>query len=407
MTFLSAKSIHELARAACEIAIDEQALVETLPPQVASKMELRSSPAGRILGILTKLNYWQARDGEEPPLCTLLRNAAYFAEGRVQAAMFEDALAEIEQRGPRTAKPSPRPFHDLWMKRAKRFYTSHGYEVVPPETEHSTTFFAYRGVEFVEVVAVADDNIEEAIAAVTRQLVEEVQPNEPFATGYVVLTSKTKEQQRSDETKVRSANLRPLYYTDLPPIGPPEFEIFVDRQHAWILAEPEPEGLRDADLGDARLDDLLRGLLSDRDARILYLSAGNRRAAWHARRRIAHVCSEDFVNKPDAPVPLVLSLSQRPWVADLKDLVAEAFRSHEVRFSPLALPKLLEGGALLPIFAAVDDAPSGPFWPLVKQAAIGKAKAVLLRCEDDAAPIPSLARHLNVPTTGMLVGRLG
>lgn len=403
MAFLSAKSIHALAGAACDIAIDEQALVESLPPQVASKMELRSSSASRILGILNRLNYWQPPAGEEPPLCTLLRSAAYLAGGRAQAAMFEDAVAEIEQRGQREPKLPLRTFHGLWMKRAKRFYASHGYEVVPPETEHSTTFCAYRGVEFVDVVAVADDDIEEAIAAVTRQLIEEVQPNEPFAAGYVVITARTKEQRRSDEAKVRSANLRPLDYNDLPPIGPPELESFVDRQHAWILAEPESQDGREVDLGDIPLEDLLRGLLSSRDARILYLSAGNRRAAWHVRKRIAHACSEDFMSKPDAPAPLVLSLSHRPLAADLKDLVAEAFRAHDVRFSPLALPKLLESGTLLPIFAAVDGGRSAPGWPLVKQAIIGKAKAVLLGCEEDTAAIPSLARHLNVPSTGIRV----
>lgn len=401
MAFLPDELITALAQAACEIAIDEQALVDCLPPQVASKLDLRSPSASRILTILHKLNRWQPPEGEAPPLCTFLRNAAFLAGGRAQATMFEEAIARIERRGRREGKPPPQTFHRLWMKRAKRFYASHGYEVVPPEAEHSTTFCAYRGVEFVDVIAVADDDIEEAIDAVTRQLVEYVRPNEPFASGYVVITAGTKEKRLSDEAKVRSANLRPLAYNDLPPIGPPELEIFVDRQHAWILAEPEPPDEQEAYAGDIALEDRLRTLLSDNDARILYLSAGNRRNAWHVRRRIAHACSQDFMDKPDAPAPLVLSLSTRTKVAELKDLVAEAFRTHEVRWSPLALPNLLESGTILPIFAVTEGVPSAPCWALVKQAVIGKAKAVLLGWEEDATAIPSLARRLSVPLAGI------
>lgn len=404
MAYLSDKTITALADAACEIALDEQALVDCLPPPVASKMDLRPSSASRILVILHRLNHWQPPPGEVPPLCTFLRNAVFLAGGRAQAAVFAGALAEIERQGrraaePPAARPSPQTFHGLWMKRAKRFYASHGYEVVPPETEHSTAFYAYRGVEFVDVVAVAEDDVEEAIAAVTR-LVEEIQPNEPFAAGYVVITARTKEQRRADEAKVRSASLRPLDYNDLPPIGQMELDNFVDRQHAWVLAEPEPPD--DADLGDAPLEDLVRALLCDGSARILYLNAANRRTAWHLRRRLASACSQDFTNKPEAPAPLLLSLSPKP-PAELKELVAEAFRAHDVRWSPLALPSLLENGSILPIFAAADGVPSAPCWALVKQAVIGKAKAVLLGWEEDATPIPSLARRLNVPLTGIRV----
>ncbi len=65
-------------------------------------------------------------------------------------------------------------------------------------------------------------------------------------------------------------------------------------------------------------------------------------------------------------------------MTELKDLIAGAFRTHDVRWSPLALPNLLESGTIMPSFVAVAVVPSAPCWALVKQAVIGKAKAVLL-----------------------------
>lgn len=406
MEYLPHKRISSLVRAACEIALDERALVDGLPPHVASKLDAGSSAANRLWSIFHQLNRWAPPRGQEPPLCRLLRTAVFLAEGRVQGVAFEEALAEVERvadGGPPEQKPPPprppRLFHEMWMKRAKRFYSSHGYDVFPPEAEHSPAFLAYRGIAFVEVVAVVDEDVEEAIAAV-RQLVDEIQHNEPFAQGYVVLNTNSPEQLRADEAKVRGANLRVLTYNDLPPIGAPEVELFVDRQLAWILAEPDPSGSSDADLIDVPLEDHLRGVLADRTARVLVLNAPSRGAVWHARRRLTQACSEDFESKPHAPAPIVLPIAEQP-PADLKELFAGAFHLHGVRFSPMALPQLLESGMVLPIFAVTGHTPPGAGWALVRQAVIGKAKAVLVHCEVDAGPIPSLTRHLNLPAEAL------
>jgi hypothetical protein len=400
VAFLSDTTIHRLVKAACEIALDAEALLETLPSQVRSALGSRSAPASQFLVVFTKLNSWQPRGGEEPPLCTFLRNAEFLCADRLEAEVFEEALTEVEQRRRSDVRPSSRLLQDLLMRRAKRYYTSHGYEVMPPETEPSATFLAYRGVSVLSVVAVADETVEEAISAVT-QLVREVRPNEPLAEGYVVLTSRTPDKLKSDEAKVRGANLRPVTYTDLPPMGLPEIETFVLRQHAWILTEPDPPDLCDGDMSRESLEGLLRDLLSDRDARVLVLQMGNLRAVWHARRRIVHACSEVHANKPDAPAPIVLPLAERP-PSDIKDVVAEVFRLHGVRFNPLALQQMLENGALLPIFTT--EAPWSAAFTLVRQAVVGNAKAVLLLCEEEATTsMPSLVRRLNVPVTGIRV----
>ncbi|APR80580.1 Hypothetical protein A7982_05927 [Minicystis rosea] len=398
--FLSEATIHRLVTAACACALDVEALVEVLPSNVRSALpspSSRSAPRSHLLVVFNTLSTWQPRGGEEPPLRAFLKNAEFLCGDRREADVFAEALGEADERT-RRASRSP---HDVYMRRAKRFFVSHGYDVDPPEGERSRTFLAFRGVGIIHVVAVADDTVEEAIDAVTQRLLE-MRPNEPFAEGYVVLTSMTPEKRRADEAKVREANLRPMGYTDLPPMGTPELESFVLRQQAWILAEPDPQDLSDDDMSDDPLEEILRGTLSDRDVRVLSLRAWSQRAVWHARKRIAHACSEDFRHKPDAPAPIVLPLPEHPSV-DLKDLVAEAFRFHHVRFNPLALQQLLENGMLLPIFAATNGTSHGAGWPLVKQAVIGKAKAVLLASDDDASPIPSLARHLNVPSKGIHV----
>lgn len=401
MTFLRDTTIHRLVKAACEVALDVEALLETLPSPVRSALGSRSAPASQFLVVFTRLNSWQPRDGEEPPLCTFLRHAELLCANRTESQVFEEALAEVERRRQSDVRPSSRPLHGVWMKRAKRFYTSHGYEVMPPETEHSATFLAYRGTGMVSVVAVADETVEEAIAAVTR-LVREVRPNEPFAEGYVVLTSTTPDKLKADEAKVRGANLRHMSYSDLRPMGLPEIENFVVRQHAWLLTEPDPPDLCDDDTIDHPLEELPRGLITDHDARVLVLHVGSPRAVWHARKRLAHASSQDYTNKPDAPAPLVLPIADRP-PADLEALVAEVFRLHDVRFNPLALLQLLENGAFLPIFTVTEGSAWGAGLALVRQAVIGKAKAVLLGCNESATSLPGLARKLDVPATGIRV----
>ncbi len=400
MAHLSTDTLHEVMSAMLSISLDGEVLEANLPPEIAATLPRASarSRAEHLLLFLSHLNHFRPLANEAPPLRTVLKNAAILAGLRVEAEVFRIALTELDRAPGDHADASEVQRRDLYTKRVKRFYASCGYDVTPlPDAAPSQTFYAWRGVGILSVIAVAVGSIDEVIATV-RRTVQQLQPNEPLVEGCVVLPC----DQRAHAARVWSADLRPIDYGELQPMGFREIENLVLQQHARFIAEHEPE-LPDDDTADEALEDRLRRDLRDDGARLLVIPVRHARAARLALERIVYACSNDFALKPDAPAPLVLPLSERS-PAKLTDLIGGVFRDHGVPYSPIALPRLLEEGALLPIF----DAPSArggsaPMLELLGQALIGRTKSVLILPRQADLRPHDIARRLRAARTSVRV----
>ena len=375
MAHLSTDTLHKVMSAMLSISLDGELLEANLPPEIAATLPRASSRprAEHLLLFLSHLNHFSPLENEAPPLRTVLKNAEILAKLRVEAEVFRIALTELDRAPGGHADASDVQRRDLYTRRVKRFYASCGYDVTPlPDADPSQTFYAWRGVGILSVIAVAVGSIDEVIAAV-RRTVQQLQPNEPLVEGCVVLPC----DQREHTARVWSADLRPIDYGELQPMGFREIEKLVLQQHARFIAEHEAE-LPDDDTADETLEDRLRRDLRDDTARLLVIPVRHARAARRALERVVYACSNDFSIKPDAPAPLVLPLSEQS-PARLTDLIGDVFRVHDVPYSPIALPRLLEEGALLPIFdATITRSCSAPWLELLSQALIGRTKSVLI-----------------------------
>lgn len=391
MAHLLTDTLYKVVAAMLAVSLDGEVLEANLPPEVTAALPKASERprAEHLLLFLSHLNHWQSLGDEAPLIRTVLKNAHILAGQRREGAVFESALAELDRAPGALTAASDAQRRDLYTKRVKRFYASCGYDVTPlPDADLSPIFYAWRGVGILSVIAVAVGSIDEVIASVQRTM-KQLDSNEPLAEGCIVLPS----DQSANAAKVWSAALRPIDYGDLQPMGFREIEKLVLQQHARFIAEHEPEA-PDDDTADETLEDRLRRDLRDDGARLLVLPVRHARTARRALERIVYACSTDFELKPNAPAPLVLPISEPP-PARLTDLIGGVFREHRVPYSPIALPRLLEEGALLPIFDATRAlSGSAPVLDLLREALVGGTKSVLILPSSPKVHTIDLARRL-------------
>jgi hypothetical protein len=387
---LVADTLYKVVTAMLAVSLDCEVLEANLPPEVTAALPRapERSRAEHLLLFLSHLNHWQYPGDEAQLIRTVLKNAHLLAGQRLEATVFEGALAELDRTTGALAITSDAQRHDLYTKRVKRFYASCGYDVMPlPDADPSPIFYAWRGVGILSVIAVAVGSIDEVIASV-QQSMRQLGPNEPLVEGCVVLPS----DQSSNAARVWSAALRPINYGELQPMGFREIENLVMQQHARFITDHAPEALDDR--VDETLEDRLRRDLRDDGTRLLVLPVRHARTARRALERIVSACSTDFELKPNAPAPLVLSIPERP-PARLTDLIGGVFRDHGVPYSPIALPRLLEEGALLPIFDVTGVlSSSAPALDFLREALVGRTKGVLLLPSSPKVLTIDLARRL-------------
>lgn len=383
MGLLYQDTIDEVVEAACAIDLRLASLTAALPHVIRSQLPSGDGLPRRdhLVMIVNTLNQWIPREGDEAPLASLLKNARLLAAQRVEVSVFEAAIAEL---GRRTKAPVVRDAKAFYVGRVKQFYESYGYQIAPDGDAGSPTFYAWRSASMVSFIAVAIRSAEEAIASARRAL-EREHVNEPFMEGCVVLLDQSGSK---DHAAVLRAGLRAISYCDLHPIGFTELESLVLRQHAAFLSEPRPAAKSDDSMAlEAALATFLKGGLD----RFLLVGTRTHEDLPEVRERVVSFCTHYFETKVDAPVPLALDLGP----SLLSDLVSDVFRRHQIRFSPIGLPKWLEEGALLPIFTT--NRAEGDTLNAVREALMGaKSKAVLIAPREDGLD-RWLERRLRMP----------
>lgn len=386
MGLLYQDTIDEVVEAACSIDLHLTSLTAALPHVIKSQLPSGDGLPRRdqLVMIVNALNQWVPRGGDDAPLASLLKTARLLAAQRVEASVFEAAIGEL---GRRTRAPSARDATAFYVRRVKQFYESYGYQIASDGDAGSPAFYAWRSASMVSFIAVAIRSTEEAIESARRAL-EREHVNEPFMEGCVVLLDQSGSK---DHAAVLRAGLRAISYCDLHPIGFPELESLVLRQHAAFLSGPRPAAKSD---DSTALEDALATFLRDSLDRFLLVDTRIHGDLAENRERVVSFCTHYFENKVDAPVPLALDLE--PSI--LSDLVGDVFRRHQIRYSPIGLPKWLEEGALLPIFTADHtERLRGGALNAVREALMGgKSKAVLIAPREDGLD-RWLERRLRVP----------
>lgn len=354
MTLLKQETLFSVIDAAIDAGLEYDTLLLSVPRDAQASLVRPSARSSRelYLALLSQLNEWGAGDRKEPPLRKVMHSMRFLAASRAQAAIFQQALAEIDG-----APSGVNERGELLFLRAKDCYVERGYRVVPPVgAPTSLTFQAWRGTSAVSIIGVAAVAPLEAVIDTVKTQVGQLASWERVE-GCIVLDA----QDPSESERVRQAGLVPVPYSELAPMGVREIAAFVDRQQAELVQSLRREP------GDICRE--VRAALREGPVRVVVVSARN---VTECARRIVLELTSDYLRDPARAAPLLLSLPTGP--RGLQDLVAAAFNERRVPFSRFDFPGLLGERAFLPVFTA-----DSPHFTLSAEPEGSPAREVLAR----------------------------
>jgi metacaspase-1 len=385
VTLLKQETLFSVIDAAINAGLEYDTLLLSIPREAQACLVRPSTRSTRelYLSLLSQLNEWGASDRKEPPLRKVMHSMHFLAGSRVQAGIFQRALAELDGTPSAVNEQG-----ELLFMRAKDCYVERGYRVVPPVgAPTSLTFQAWRGTSAVSIIGVAAVASLEAVIDSVKTQVGQLAPWERVE-GCVVLDA----HDPSKTEQVRQAGLVPVPYGELAPMGVREITAFVDRQQAELVKGlPDPVGRREP--GDICSE--VRAALREGPVRVVTVNARN---VMECARRIVLKLTSDYLRDPARAAPLLLPLPTRPSV--LQDLVAAAFNEHRVPFSRFDFPGLVAEKAFLPVFTM--DLPhstwsAAPEENPAREVLARGGKVVLVTSEEGSVAPHQVAHRWSVP----------
>jgi hypothetical protein len=366
-TLLPRQSVADVLEAILLAEISCEVLLAALLPEVRQTLPIGPTPAASLYQAVHHLNRWTPLDGEESPLCDLLRTARSLMGPRRERAIVESALADLadgttaEQAGARN-----RSTRDFFYKRARDSFEASGCTIMT-DSLRSDTFIAYRGT-IVSVVAVCVASLDHVIRAVKDE-VRHVARFEPYVEGCIVLSLEATTEQRR---LVEGADLRVIEAKELQGMNVEDVEAVVRAQ----LGE-----LGDADHpGAERVESAYQEFRAS--AAHLLAITGREADISIACRRFVRARAVEMLDRLGDCAPLWLVLTE-PLPPRLEELAIPHFRKNGVRCSSLGLRHLMNERLLLPVFEATSlPRRRGRPAHLVGQALTPPARAVLFTATD-------------------------